>query len=51
MILRTIDGGVTWILQSSPTNGALVGVAFTDAYAGTVVGAARTILRTDTGGW
>ena len=54
-ILRTTDGGVTWLAQTSGTSAILYGVSFTDANNGTVVGAgagpeAGTILRTMDGG-
>src|SRR5258708_17576822 len=49
-ILRTTDGGVTWILQSSGTTNSLYGVSFADANTGTVVGRSGTILRTIDGG-
>ena len=50
VILRTIDGGQNWILQSSGTTPYLISVSFTDAYNGTVVGWDGTILRTVNGG-
>jgi photosystem II stability/assembly factor-like uncharacterized protein len=49
-ILRTTDGGSTWITQTSGTTNYLIGVSFTDAMTGTAVGADGTILRTTTGG-
>ena len=49
-ILRTTDGGSSWVSQTSGTTRALGGVSFTDATTGTVVGGLGTILRTTTGG-
>jgi hypothetical protein len=46
--LRTTDGGATWVTQTSGTTAGLLGVSFTDANTGTVVGG--TILRTTDGG-
>src|SRR5205085_7559455 len=50
VILRTTDGGSTWISQSNGASIPLVGVSFTDANTGTVVGGAGVILRTTDGG-
>ena len=49
-ILRTTNGGASWIAQASGTNIRLYGVFFTDANTGTAVGWLGTILRTTTGG-
>ena len=50
-ILRTTDGGATWVEQDSGTTNDLKGVSFTDANTGTVVvGFNETILRTTDGG-
>ena len=49
-ILRTDDGGATWVTQASGTTENLWGVSFTDANTGTAVGGDGTILRTTTGG-
>jgi photosystem II stability/assembly factor-like uncharacterized protein len=49
-ILRTTDGGFTWVSQPSGTTESLYGVFFTDADTGTVVGNHGTILRTTDGG-
>ena len=49
-IVRTTDGGTTWITQRSGTTETLVDVSFTDANNGTAVGAAGTIVRTTDGG-
>jgi photosystem II stability/assembly factor-like uncharacterized protein len=37
-ILRTVDGGATWTLQSSGTTNFLWAVSFVDASTGTAVG-------------
>ena len=49
-ILRTTDGGATWVSQASGTTNLLRGVSFTDEHTGTVVGDWGTILRTTDGG-
>jgi photosystem II stability/assembly factor-like uncharacterized protein len=49
-ILRTTDGGATWVPQSSGTTMPLRGVCFVDANTGTVVGDSGTILHTTNGG-
>ncbi len=49
-ILRTTDGGSTWVVQTSGTTDFLYGVSFTDATTGTAVGTGGTILRTTDGG-
>ena len=49
-ILRTTDGGATWTKQFIGTSNDLIGVSFTDANTGTVVGQGGTIMRTTTGG-
>lgn len=50
-ILRTTDGGTTWINQSPQTQTWwLYDVFFTDSMIGTAVGVDGTILRTTTGG-
>src|SRR5256714_2445451 len=49
-IIRTTDGGNSWVIQSSGTTNTLYGVSFTDVNHGTAVGAAGTILRTTDGG-
>jgi len=49
-IIRSIDGGVTWIAQSTGTTDNLGGISLTDANTGTVVGENGTILRTTDGG-
>jgi hypothetical protein len=49
-ILRTTNGGATWVAQASGTANALYGVSFTDTNNGTVVGDNGTILRTTDAG-
>ena len=49
-ILRTTDGGTSWISQTGVTENHLEGVSFTDSDNGTVVGQYGTILRTIDGG-
>jgi photosystem II stability/assembly factor-like uncharacterized protein len=49
-ILRTTDGGNTWVSQTSGTTNALFSVSFTDVNHGTAVGDYGTILRTTNGG-
>jgi photosystem II stability/assembly factor-like uncharacterized protein len=49
-ILRTTDGGSSWVSQTSGTTEWLFGVSFTDARTGTAVGTGGTILRTTNGG-
>src|SRR5438128_710826 len=49
-IIRTTDGGHSWIIQSSGTTSGLYGVSFADASNGTAVGSDGTILRTTDGG-
>ncbi|MFQ5499597.1 MAG: WD40/YVTN/BNR-like repeat-containing protein [Candidatus Zixiibacteriota bacterium] len=49
-ILRTTDGGDTWVSQSSGKANWLTSVFFTDANTGTAVGSGGTILRTIDGG-
>jgi photosystem II stability/assembly factor-like uncharacterized protein len=49
-ILRTTDGGATWVEQDSGTTNGLHGVSFTDANIGTAVGQGGIILRTMDGG-
>lgn len=48
-ILRTADGGATWVSQASGTVNHLRGLSFTDPNTGTVVGNGGTILRTADG--
>lgn len=50
MILRTTDGGETWVSQTSGKSIILLDVSFADAMTGTVVGDQGTILRTTDGG-
>ena len=49
-ILRTTNGGATWVSQASGTGNSLYDVSFTDANTGTAVGYQGTILRTTNGG-
>ena len=49
-IIRTTDGGVTWISQSSGTSATLTGIAMIDANTATAVGSGGIILRTTNGG-
>src|SRR2546423_46327 len=49
-ILRTTDGGATWIFHSIGTSVSLQGVSFTGASTGTVVGSGGAIFRTTDGG-
>jgi len=44
-VLRTTNGGNTWINQTSGTTNTLLGVSFTDANNGTAVGNSGTILE------
>jgi len=50
IILRTTNGGTSWIRQASGTTNNLWGVSFTDMNNGTAVGDDGTILRTTNGG-
>ena len=45
-IVRTTNGGATWVAQNSGTRNLLRGVSFSDATTGTAVGSGGTILRT-----
>ena len=49
-IVRTTDGGNTWITQANPGTVCLFEVSFTDANTGTAVGDGGLILRTTNGG-
>ena len=49
-ILRTTDGGTTWITQLSGTTEGLRSVSFTDANNGWAVGDNGNILHTTNGG-
>src|SRR5580700_299547 len=49
-IVRTMDGGATWVQISSGTNAALNGASFAEANTGIAVGSAGAILRTTDGG-
>ena len=50
-ILKTIDGGTTWIAQTSGTDNSLYAVSFADVSTGYAVGASGTILKTTNGGY
>jgi photosystem II stability/assembly factor-like uncharacterized protein len=50
VILRTIDGGDTLVLQASTISSRLKGMSFVDSSMGIVVGENGTILHTTTGG-
>ncbi len=49
-ILRTTDGGTTWVPQISGVTETLLAVAFTDASNGTAAGQLGVILKTSDGG-
>ena len=49
-ILRTTDGGGTWVARSSGTTKHLRDVSFADVNNGTAVGNSGTIVRTTDGG-
>jgi photosystem II stability/assembly factor-like uncharacterized protein len=49
VIYKTIDGGLTWVQQISPTGNTLNDVVFTDDTHGWAVGAAATIIYTTDG--
>src|SRR5207237_9059088 len=49
-ILRTTDGGATWVNQSDGTQYQLNAVSFTDTNHGTAVGSGAGILHTTDGG-
>ena len=49
-ICKTSDGGVTWKLQTNPTNKCLEGVSFSDEKNGIAVGWQGIILTTNNGG-
>lgn len=49
-ILRTIDGGATWTVQSTGTRNALTDVTFSNANTGVATGENGTMLRTTNGG-
>ena len=49
-IIRTTDGGQTWVREESGTNQDLYGVSFPETNTGNAVGAFGTILRTAAAG-
>jgi len=51
MILKTLDGGVTWAIRPSGTTEDLYGIDFIDANNGWAVGDNGTILKTTDGGF
>jgi photosystem II stability/assembly factor-like uncharacterized protein len=50
LIIRTVDGGSSWMVQKSGTADSLFGVSFIDANNGIAVGREGTILHTNDGG-
>lgn len=50
VIMKTTDGGSTWVQQASPTTAGLNDVFFTDALNGWAVGATGTMIYTNDGG-
>ena len=44
-IVRTTDGGATWVAQDSGTQDLLIGVSMTDANTGTAVGTSGDLIR------
>jgi photosystem II stability/assembly factor-like uncharacterized protein len=50
LIIRTVDGGASWMVQQAGTAVSLIGVSFIDANNGIAVGSEGTILRTSDGG-
>ena len=49
-VLRSVDGGLNWSHQPTPTDETLYAVSFGDATRGWAVGAGGTILRSNDGG-
>lgn len=49
-ILRTIDGGETWIRMHTGSTGAMNRLHFVDAFTGWAVGASSTVIKTSDGG-
>ena len=49
-VVRSTDGGDSWVLQGADTSNNLAAVSFVDANTGTAVGSYGTILRTIDGG-
>ncbi len=50
-ILRTTNGGLSWVLQQPGVTTDLYGVSFSDSDKGTAVGQSGRILRTTNGGF
>ena len=49
-IIKTTNGGLTWVSQNSGTSNGLASVFFTDATHGYAVGGASTLTKTADGG-
>lgn len=49
-IIKTTNGGATWVLQTSGTTASFYGVSFSDANNGLIVGSGGKIFRTTNGG-
>jgi photosystem II stability/assembly factor-like uncharacterized protein len=49
-VLKTSDGGTTWVQKPSQTSSYLYSVCFVDANIGWAVGSSGTIIKTDDGG-
>ncbi len=49
LIMKTIDGGATWVTQTSNTSSNLYSICFTSATTGVAVGDGGTVLRTTDG--
>jgi hypothetical protein len=49
-IVHTTNGGQNWVVQTSGTSNALLGICFSDAQNGKAVGLGGTILKTKNGG-
>ena len=50
IIVKSTDGGASWVQQTSGTSVILFGIAFADEFTGYAVGENGTILKTVTGG-
>lgn len=50
MILKTTNGGLSWVFQTSGTTNTLLSVYFTDADTGYAAGTSSTLLKTTNGG-
>jgi photosystem II stability/assembly factor-like uncharacterized protein len=49
-ILRSIDGGETWVRMNTGSNGAMNRLHFVDTFTGWAVGATSTVIKTTDGG-